>query len=362
MDNKVTEVKLAFSAINQRLVDSIPSSEEIKGTTYVAYGKRNDYPNFIFDSYSKCPSLQTIVNGLADYVVGDGVSCSVMEKPNRNDTWDELFNHLSADYWLYGIAYLQVVRAYNGNPTEFYWLDSMYVRSDENGESFYYNEDFGKNYVKTQNTIVYPKYKKDINTPSSVIAIKTPLGKGVYGSPLWGSGIKSVLTEIAIDDFHLNEIENGFFVSSVINFNNGVPSDEDKDEIERLVTKKFTGHENAGRFLLSFNNGKDNATTVEKLTTDDFDKRYESLANKTQKQIFTAFGVSPVIFGVEKESTGFNDEDYMQAFKLANRTRIQPVQRRLIDVFDNVFGQKGSITIKPFSIDWSEDENNEIVN
>lgn len=356
MENKIN---VKFSSVPQLIADSIPDSTERKSSTYISYGIRNDYPNFLYDSYSKCPSLQTIINGYADYVVGDGIIGNVLSKPNPSESWDELCVHLAADYILQGNCYFQVIRNAKNEPIEIYWLDAMYVRTDKNNETFYYNENFGKNYVKSSDTIVYPKFKRDLVQSSSVVMIKTPLSKSTYGNPIWHSALKSVITEISIDDFHMREIENNFFGSAIINFSNGVPSEEDQDEIEKMVNKKFSGSQNAGRFLLSFNNGVDNKTTIERLGTDDFDKRYESLATKTQKQIFTAFGVSPVVFGVEKDTSGFNDEDYQQAFKLFNRTKVQPVQKRLIDVFDKVFGTQGSLTIKPFSIDWGDDNNNE---
>lgn len=353
---KTNKIQLAFSAIDQKLVDTIPSSREVKTKTYVTYGERNDYPNFIYGLYSNCPSLQTIVNGLADYVVGDGV-ISTLPQPNPSMTWDEFINHLAADYVLYGVCYYQVIEAKNNLPKELWWLDALYTRTDKDQETFYYNENFGSSYVKASDTITYPKFKNGFSQPSSVVMVKTPLGKGTYGSPLWISGLKAVMSETAIDDFHLNELENNFAVSAIINFNNGVPNDEDKAEIEKLIRKKFTGHENACRFMMSFNNGVDNATTVERLSTDDFDKRYDALAKKTQKQIFTAFGVSPVIFGIEKDTTGFNSEDYKQAFVLANKTKISPIQKRLIDSIERVIG-KGTMTIYPFTIDF-EDSNNE---
>lgn len=355
MDN--SKIHLAFSALDQRIAENIPSKKEIKTNTYVTYGDKNNYPNFLYSTYSDCPSLQTIVNGLADYVVGDGVLCSVMAQPNPGETWDEFITHLAADYFLYGICYYQVVEAKNNTPKSLYWLDALYVRCDEDNETFYYNEDFGKSYVKTSNTISYPKYKAGFNQPTSVVCVKTPLGKGTYSQPIWGSALKSVLTEVAIDDFHLNEIDNNFSSTAIINFNNGVPSEEDMDEVEKKVGRKFTGHQNAGRFMLSFNNGVANRTTVERVNTDDFDKRYDALATKTQKQIFTAFGVSPVIFGVLRDTTGFSDQDFTYAFKLANKTRIQPVQKRFIDSIERVIG-KNTLTIQPFTIDFGATTNN----
>lgn len=350
-------VNIKFAEIPQLIVQSIPERKEYKTSTFVNYGMRNDYPSFLWDAYSKCPTLQTVVNGFADYVVGDGVSCSVLSQPNPVSSWDDLYTHLAADYVLYGECFIQVIRNKKGNISELYWLDALYVRSDEDNETFYYNEDFGKSYVKASKTVIFPKFKAEFEQPSSVVCIKTPLGKGTYSLPLWHSALKAVMTEIAIDDFHLNEIENNFVGSAVINFNNGIPTEEEQDELEKRVAKKFSGHQNAGRFLLSFNNGVTNKTTIDRLATDDFDKRYESLATKTQRQIFTAFGVSPVVFGVLEEGKGFSDQDFVSSFKLFNRTKIKPIQKRINDALDKVFEQKNSMTVKPFTIDFSEEGN-----
>lgn len=355
MDNKIS---LAFAAINERIIEMIPENVTITGSTNYAYwGKDNRYPNFLYEAYKDCPSLQTIINGFTDYVVGDGVSSTILSRPNDNQDWDEFITSVAGDYILFGIAYIQVIRDNLGRVNSLYWLDSRFIRSDEDNNVFWYNPDFAKKYVRTNKQLVYPKFMNEANLPASIICIKTPFSRETYGTPMYESAMKSIMTEIKIDDFHLSELDNNFAASTIISFNNGIPTDEQKDEIEKLVTKKFTGSENAGRFLLSFNNGKENETTVQKLNTDDFDKRYDVLAKKTQKQIFTAFGVSPVVFGVEKDTTGFNDEDYQQAFKLFNRTKVRPIQKRIIDTLDKVFDTKGSITIRPFSIEWEEDNN-----
>lgn len=170
--------------------------------------------------------------------------------------------------------------------------------------------------------------------------------------PVWGAAIKSVVTEIEIGKFHLNEILNNFASTAIINFNNGVPSDDDKDEIERSIQEKFTGSENAGRFLMCFNDNKDSATTVERLGTDDYDERYASMAKRVRSEIFTAFRANPNLFGLPTENLGFNNEEYESTFKLFNRTVVKPIQRDLIAVL-KALGSEISIT--PFSLN-NDDE------
>lgn len=358
------KVKVAFAAINKSIQKQIPSNKEgdTRGKSYVTWGEGDDYPNFIYKLYLDCPYVSTVINGSADYVTGDKIASSVKSNPNPVETWEDLISKLAIDYYTFGICYIQVIRDNAGRVSALYHLDARYVRMDEFNEMFFYNKEFGKKYGRSIKTVIYPKFIPDSNIPASIVCIKTPFSRGVYGTSIWNSAVKSVVTEVQIDTFHLSEIDNNFAASAIINFCNGQPSEEQMDEIEKDVTEKFTGSENAGRFLLSFNNGKDNATTVERIGADDFDKRYESLEKKTQKQIFAAFGASPAIFGIERDSSGFSEEDYKNSYKLYNRTRIKPVQKKLIDAFDRIFGVSGSVVITPYSIEWGDKENNENVN
>lgn len=354
-------VKLAFAAIDRKIEQNIPlpKESEDRGKNFIYWGEANDYPVFLHKLYLECPTLQTIINTTTDYVVGNGVSCSRMTYPNRKkQTWDELFSLLAADYLNFGICYIQVIRNNAGKAAEFYHLDARFVRSDVKNEMFFYNEDFAKKYSRANKTIIYPKFVEDATTvAASVICLKTTHSRGVYGTPIWGSAVKSVVTEIEIDNFHLSELENNFAGSAILNFPNGIPSDEEVSEIEKRIEEKLVGSENAGRFVLNFCNGKDNAATIERLATDDFDKRYESLAKKTQQQIFTAFAANPNLFGCSSEgSTGFNSEEYEQSFKIYNRTRVRPIQGKLCDAIDRAFGAQGTIVIEPFSINNNVEE------
>ena len=360
------KVQLGFAAINKTLESKIPSNKESegRGKNYVTWGDNDDYPNFLYQSYLDCPIVSTIINGTADFICGNSVKPTVagFEYANKKgETWESLFSKVAIDYLIFGVAYIQVIRNVKGNVSEFYHLDSRFVRSDEYNQMFWYNKEFGKKWSRSSKTLIYPLFVEGAtDVPSSVICIKTPQSRGVYGIPIWGSAIKSVMTEIGIDTFHLNELDNNFAASAIINFNNGQPSEEQVDEIEKNVEEKFTGAENAGRFLLSFNNGKDNATTIERLSGDDFDKRYDTLANKTQQQIFTAFGANPNLFGIPTENNGFSNEQYEESFRLYNRTRVRPIQKRLIDSIDKAINQMGSITIDPFSLTDNDNEDNNV--
>lgn len=350
------KLNLAFAAVNQRLVESIPENVTITGNTkYVYWGKDNKYPNYLYECYKNCPTLQSIINGYVDYIIGNGVSSAILPKPNELQDWDEFLTSVAGDYILFGIAYIQVIRDKAGRIYSLEWLDSRYCRTDEDNNVVWYNPDFAKNYVRTNRQLCYPKFISDTNLPASIMIIKTQFSRETYGMPIWESAKKDVAVEMGITDFHLAVLDNNFSPSGIINFNNGTPEQEQQDEIERLVTKKFSGKDNAGRFMLAFNNGKDNAVTIEKFDSDNFDKKYDALSKKTKDNIYAALRANPQLFG-NTVQTGFNSQDYDQSFRIFNRTVIYPLQKRLVDGIDKILGVKGSIKIEPYGIDFTEEE------
>ena len=67
--------KLIFSALNPYIQDNIvkPTESVIRGQEYVSWGDNNQYPMYINGLYESVPTLQTLINGTADYTIGDGL-------------------------------------------------------------------------------------------------------------------------------------------------------------------------------------------------------------------------------------------------------------------------------------------------
>ena len=154
------KVQLGFAAINKTLESKIPSNKEGdgRGKQYVTWGDTDEYPIFLYSLYQECPIVSTIINGTTDFICGNSVKPNVdgFEYPNKKgETWEELFAKLGSDYMTFGIAYIQVIRNVRGDVTEFYHLDSRYVRSDEHNEEFFYNKEFGKKWSRTNKTLIY---------------------------------------------------------------------------------------------------------------------------------------------------------------------------------------------------------------
>ena len=354
MDNK--KIQVAFAAIDKEWEEVIPQLVETDSVKdYVLYGKDNKYPEYLYELFNDVSSLKTIIEGTADYVIGNDVKCNIkgfeVSVNTKGDTLRELIRLCARDYLIYGGFAIQVIRNKVGAIRELYYMDFRYLRSSKKNEVFWYSEDFAKKYVRGNKTVVYPKYIPDAKDVASSILYVSNNKSTTYPIPRYSGSIKACEMERAIDTYHLSSIENGFGGSYIINFLNGIPTDEVKHEIEKNVNEKFCGASNAGRVLINFANGKDNATTLEKLDTEDFGAKYDSLVKRCQSQIFTAFRAQPILFGVMKENNGFSQDEYLQSFAIYNRTVVKTISDTIVDAIDRIFGVKDSVTITPFSIE-----------
>lgn len=348
---------LMFAAIEKVVERNIPSYEETesRGKDFVQYGTDNLYPEYLFNLFNEVTTLKTIIQGTADFVAGDDAKCNIQgfdfEINKKGDTVFELIGNLARDYLIYGGFAIQVIRNKAGNIGELYYIDFRYLRSSKKNDLFYYSEEFNKKYARSTKRVVYPKFVSEAkDVPTSIVYVKNEKSR-TYPIPRYSGALKACEIERSIDEFHLSSLENGFFGSYLMNFCNGIPTDELKAEIEKDVTEKFCGTENAGRILLNFANGKENAASLQKLEIQDFGEKYNAAFTRSREQIYCAFQAVPAIFGLMTESKGFAEEEFTSAFKLYNRTVVRPIQRKITDTIDKIFGVKNSITIEPFNTD-----------
>ena len=362
------KANFSFAAINPYAESNIisPKEKQYTGKDYVEWGDGNLYPEFLQALYDNVPTLKSIIDGCVDYVVGNNITILPLNdslEPGtmnvKGDTIVEQVRDVAGDCFQAGGLALQVIRNGLGGIAEVHYIDISFLRSNKENTVFYYSENWNKGGRK--DVIVYPAFIPNLDWnalsdeernrhASSILYVKRS-NKRTYPVPCYAAAVKACEIERCIDDFHLNAINNGFTGSYIINFNNGVPEDKIKEEIEDSFNEKFSGHENAGRIGFSWNPNKESATTIEKVEVEDFGEKYKSLESNSRQKIFTAFRANPNLFGIPTESLGFSSDEYDSAFRLFNRTMIRPVQMMIADAYDKIYGQKGVLTIEPFSLD-----------
>lgn len=354
-DNK--KIQVAFAAVDKTFETYIPSFEEseVRGKKYISYGADNQIPEYLHGLFQDCSSLKAIIEGSASYIAGDDAICNIKGFDTvinrKGDTLFDTIKLLGRDWNIYGGFALQVVRNKGGQIGEIYYIDFRYLRCSKKRDLFYYSEEYSKKYARSSKQVVYPKFLPDAVDQATSIVYVTNEKSQTYPTPRYSGALKACEIERKIDEYHLASLDNGFAGSYLLNFLNGLPTDEQRDEIEKSVNEKFAGSANAGRILINFADSAENAATLSKLEIQDFGEHYKAAADRARQQIFVSFACTPNLFGLPTETTGFSQQEYLDAFKLFNRTQIKPVQRLICDTFDRIFGVKGSIEIKPFTLD-----------
>lgn len=360
-NKKPTNVKLL--AVDQFVTSNIvlPTEIFLKDRSFVGWGEVNNYPDYIEDLYQNVSILQSIINGTKDFVCGNGSKCNVInfqDKINRDgETIEDLLEWIALDLVKYNGFALNIVKNKLGTPAEIYYLDFKRVRSNKEGTKFYYSTDWGKSYGRVKYTAYDSFFNNDAGA-NTIFYVKNDKNK-VYPTPMYAASVTSCEIQKKINEYHLNNISNSFSSNYIINFNSGRPSDEIQEEIEMEVYDKFCGVENSGRPMLSFNNNKESETTVTKIDADSFIDKYNTLAERSQQEIFTAFRATPNLFGIPTKTTGFSEQEYNEAYKLYNKTVIKPLQKKIIKAFDKIFNMKDSITIVPFENNALEEKTEE---
>lgn len=328
---------MTFAALNPYREANIPSLVEVEDgrSRYVYWGDNNALPAYYRELYETSDTLSSVINAIKDYVKGNDV-----EGADAED-----IGLLAVDWCLFGCCALQVHRRSNGTISASY-LNVANLRTDKDRQTFWYSEDFSKGYGRYK-AVVYPRYMENSEERTSILYMRNDRNR-VYGYPLWGSAVNAAEAERKLGEYHLNNISNGFSASYLINFNGGKPNDAVKQEIEDSINDKFSGSGNAGRIMVSFNQDKDHQADIQKLETEDFGAKMESLVKWCRTSILSKFRCSPQLVGVALENIGFNSQEYAEAYALFNRTVIKPIQ----DAIESLYAQVGiRVQITPFSID-----------
>ena len=352
--------KLNFSLLDSQ-VKVVPTFVEKVNTSkpYLNYGVDNQFPQYLWDLYLRSALLQSIINGTTDYAVGneiiynqDTIIQRLKEEANKDgETLDDVIKKIIADYLIFGGFALQIIYNKIEEISEIYWLDFRNIRLNKDSDKAYYSEDWVRH---ANDYLEYNLFNPDKKKGTCIYYFKGHLSRGVYPIPKYNGALAAIETSTEISKFHLNSILNNFSGNFIINFNNGQPTEDVQDTIERKLKSKFAGADNAGKFMVSFNDSKENAVTVERIQDDNFDKKYEALKNSTFKEIFIAFRAIPQLFGYSLEGTGFNKQEFIEAFELYNKTMVQPIQKDIIRCFNKIFGVQDSISIVPFNLEGGE--------
>lgn len=343
-----------FSVLNFGQQDIPVVTEDIKSRhQWVPVGilDQDDYFTTLTDAYNTSTTNAACIEGVADMIYGKGLySKNLAFQPILEKILpQEELKRVSFDLKLTGNGVFQV-----------YWNDEhtkivkMYHTPIQNWraekitdtpkvQNYFYCTDWSDMRAQ-KNKKAYPAFGTSREKMEILWVKNYSPGKYYYSMPDWMPALQFGFVEAELSNLHLNNIENGFLPMVMISMNNGVPAPEERDTIENLIETKFTGTKNAGRFILTFNDNKENAPTIDAVQIDNLHDKYKYVADYAQDRILVAHRItSPLLFGIRTASNGFSSqsEEMMTAYSILQTMTIIPFQGLLTNILTEVLSEGG---------------------
>ncbi len=357
MENK----KIAFSVIDpdRPAVPVLSENFRTDDSKPVKYGEDDNFPQFIAELNEQSVTMGTIVSGFVDYICGDGIEVSpdfsfFAKKINRRgETLEDLIKQLALDYTLYNGFAIQVVYAKNSERkiAELYGLDFGKLRSNQSGTRLWYIPYYGASVSRAKQYQAFDMDMAGQMEPSQIFYFKNG-ARTTYPRPMYSGGIRDIMVEVAAAEYSLNSVSRGFMARYLLTFHDSYNlPDEQKKAIENGIREKFCGVSSPVNFMLNWAQGE-KGLTVDRIEGDDVVERFESTRKYSRENIYTAFRATPNLFGLPTATTGFNAQEYSQAFRLFQKTVIGPMQNRICQAFDKIFDTTDFVKITPFTINF----------
>lgn len=340
-----------------------PKIKEVSGQDWIIYGDneyKNLYPQFLIDAYNCSSTHSAICNAAADMIAGkgfiledaDNLSSYVKAKKliaranRKGDTLHDVFKKAAFDLQLQGAYALQVIWSKDRRSiVEIYHQPVEQVRAgvyNEDGERDYY-------YISTD----WSQYRKAEYKPEPIKAFNPADNKdepvqliynGLYSpgidayfTPDYIGALNWILTDNMISEYFYNLVSNNFSPTFWINFNNGVPSERERNYIERRINEKFTSPDAAGRVLLTFSDDKNSAPDLQAIQLSNADKQYKELSEQCIQNILTGHRLSsPMLIGIKTSGQLGGRAELMDAYELYFNAQIKPKQDLLLSSISKI--------------------------
>jgi len=346
--------------------ETSPIVQEVRGREYIEYGTeewRNLYPQFLIDLYYNSSTHAAIINTTAEMIAGEDIVVEESEnleqfvklkkffaEANGKESLHEVIKKLSFDFKLQGAFAIHII--WNKAKTEIaeiYHIPVERVRASRPNamgvvDCYYVCSDWGN--TRTNKPMKIAAFNtKDRTNPSQLLysGLYSP-NMDIYHTPDYLAANNWALVDQRVAEFHLNNISNGFSGSYMISFANGVPTQEERFQIERSLAEKFTGASNSGKFVLTFSDDKTRTPEITPITVSNADKQYLALQELLVQNILTGHRVtSPMLMGIKDSGGGLgsNVDEMNAAFEIYLNTVVVPYQKHILKTLSKIFEVNG---------------------
>ena len=331
---------------------STPTIQESKRDAWVEYGEDNNYYQFLIDRYTNSTTNNAIINNISRLIYGRGLSAlDASRKPNEYAQMMALFNKdcvrkICMDRKMLGQFAIQVHYSKDHSKIlKAYHIPTNLIRAekcneDGNIEGYYYSDDWTD--VKKFKPQRYSAFGTSKDEVEILFSKPYAVGMEYYSYPDYQGSLPYAMLEEEIADYLINDVKNAFSGRIVVNFNNGVPTEEQQEQISSKVINKLTGA-NGNPVIVAFNRNAESKTTIDSIPLDNAPEHFTYLSEEAMRKIMLGHNVtSPLIFGVAS-SNGFgsNADELRNSIILFTNMVITPMQNEILEAFDNILAFNG---------------------
>ena len=337
--------------------------ERVSRGGWVTYGEDNLYPDYLVSLMNRSAKHNAILKRKNDMISGNGwimegldaTAINFIYNPYNELNMDEIVSRTSYDLEIFGAFCLEII--YSKDKTkiaEVNYLPVNKIRLSECGKYIYYCNDWSN--IRKFAPIKYPVYNPKNPTTNQLLYFKEYRpGVEFYGQPDYISSVNWIELEYEISLYHLGQVKNGFSPGMIINFTNGIPSDEEMSDIIRQLRFDFEGAKNSGKTMFLFSDGQDKAAQITPVALNNSDERFIELNKEITQGILTGHQITnPIIMGVAVPGELGAKNEIIEAVEVFQSMYIGPKQKLVEGVYNKLLKFNGSTSIlelKKYEID-----------
>jgi hypothetical protein len=315
-------------------------AEKVDRKGWVNYGDQNDFPQYLRDLAHESPVHGSLVVAIGDMIAGKGIKSEQYQQELDALDVNTLTYACAHDLKLFGGFFIEVI--WSNDRTVISKLNAIpfeecriAVNQDDDSEVGIFHSYDWSNTRKKKNTPEFiPKYNYLTRNeePRQIYWCFTYTGSDVYPRPDYWSAINYIELDKQISIFHINQISNGLFPSTIINFYNGQATPEQKQQMMMDWENKMSGARNAGKVVMFFNERDQPKTEITPFPVNDADKQYQLMDTTATQKIITAHRVTtPLLFGIRDTGGGFgsNKDEMATGLEIFNKQVVEPYQAKI---------------------------------
>ena len=293
-----------------------------------------------------------------------------MDRANSNESLHEVIKKISFDFKLQGAFALNVVWSKDRTQiAEIYHIPVEKIRAEKPNklgkvEAYYVSADWRNTRMNKPYRV--PAFNMHDRTSANQIlysGLYSP-NMNVYHTPDYVAANNWALVDQKVAEYHLANISNGFAGSYFISFANGIPTAEERYQIEQSLADKFTGEKAAGRFVLTFSDDRTRTPEIVPISMSDADKQYLALQELLVQNILTGHRVtSPMLMGIKNDTgLGSNVDELNAAANFYLNTVVKPYQDHIVKVLRKIFKVNNMdmpvnfVQLKPITVQFTSED------